>query len=228
MKKSWPKSLKKKVMRLRKTGVSYGSLSSQFKVAKSTLHYWLSGIDYPKEKVFQSREDWVKYIQPMGAQANHQKRLDKLKTIETRTIDEIKKNNHIKKAKKALLAMLYWAEGSKGRRDIVSFANTDPQLTNLFVSLFREIFTIDESKFRVRVHLHNYHDEGVVKKYWSDLLNIPVSQFGKTYWKKGTNKIYRKNKAGICFVRYNSLAIKEEIMFYARNVANYLIGQNEC
>ena len=225
MKKSWPESLKKKVIELRKEGASYGFISSQFKVAKSTLHYWLSDIDYAEEKVFQSRVNWVKHIQPMGALANHQKRLDKLKTIEARTIKEIKENKNIKKTKKALLSMLYWAEGAKGRRDMVTFANTDPQLTKLFISLLRDCFSLDESKFRVRMHLHNYHNEDSVKKYWSGLLNIPIVQFGKTYWKKGTNKIYRRNEAGICFVRYNSLAVKEEIMFYARNAANYLITE---
>ena len=156
--------------------------------------------------------------------ANHQKRINKLKTIEDRTTLEIRKNPNLKNDKKALLAMLYWAEGAKGRNDIVNFANTDPQLTELFIFLLRESYQLDESKFRVRIHLHYYHNEARVKKFWSELLNIPISQFGKTYWKKrGTNKIYRKNEAGICFVRYNSMALKEEIMSYARNVANYFL-----
>jgi hypothetical protein len=206
--------------------MSYGSLSSQFNVAKSTLHYWLSSVEYPKNKIIQSRKEWVKNIQPLGAKANHQKRLDKLKIIEERAIKEIKENNHIKEAQKALLSILYWAEGAKGRKDIVSFANTDPKLTILFITLLRNCFNLDESKFRVRIHLHYYHNENKVKKFWSDLLDVPVAQFGKTYWKKrGTNKIYRKNEAGICFVRYNSMALKEEIMFYARNMADSLINK---
>lgn len=206
--------------------MSYGSLSSQFNIAKSTLHYWLSGVEYPKNKIVQSRKEWVKNIQPLGAKANHQKRLDKLKIIEERAIKEIKENNHIKETQKALLSILYWAEGAKGRKDIVSFANTDPKLTRLFITLLRNCFNLDESKFRVRIHLHYYHNENKVKKFWSDLLDVPVAQFGKTYWKKrGTNKIYRKNEAGICFVRYNSMALKEEIMFYARNMADSLINK---
>lgn len=167
-----------------------------------------------------------KNIQPMGALANHQKRLNKLKIINDRTKQEIYENNHIKENNKALLSMLYWAEGSKGRKDIVTFANTDPQLTKLFIYLLRNSFVLDESKLRVRVHLHYYHNENKVKKFWSKLLRIPISQFGKTYWKKrGENKIYRKNMAGICFVRYNSLALKEEIMFYARNLGDFLLNK---
>ena len=226
MKRTLSKSLKKEMVKLRKEGMSYGFLSTKFKVAKSTLHYWLSSIEYSKDKVFQSRKNWIKNIQPLGALANHQKRLERLKIIENRTIFEVNENLHIAESKKALLAMLYWAEGAKGRGDIITFANTDPQLTKLFISLLRQSYTLDESKFRVRVHLHYYHNENKVKKYWSKLLKIPIAQFGKTYWKKrGTNKIYRKNENGICFVRYNSLALKEEIMYYAHNTADHLLNK---
>ncbi|HSV94760.1 MAG TPA: hypothetical protein VLH94_02160 [Spirochaetia bacterium] len=226
MKKSWPESLKKRVIELRKEGISYGSLSSQFKVAKSTLHYWLSDIDYPKDNLDLAKENWIKKIQPMGAMANHQKRLNKLKIIEEKTKIEVKENIHIKEAKKAILATMYWAEGGKGRGDIITFANTDPQMTKLFITLLRECYELDESKFRVRVHLHHYHNEIKVKKFWSDLLNVPLSQFGKIYRKKrSTNKIYRKNEAGICFVRYNSMALKEDVMYYARHVANQLLDE---
>lgn len=227
MKQTWSKSLKEEVTKLRKEGLSYSSLSTRFNIAKSTLHYWLSNVEYPQEKVIQSKKEWLKNIQPMGALANHQKRLDRLKIIEERTLKEVVENTHIIDCKKALLSMLYWAEGAKGRGDIITFANTDSLLTKLFISLLRQSYVLDESKFRVRVHLHYYHNENEVKKYWSELLKIPITQFGKTYWKKrGKNKIYRKNKAGICFVRYNSLALKEEIMFYAHNTADHLLNKS--
>lgn len=226
MKKNLSESLKKEIFNQRKQGVSYGVLSSKFNIAKSTLHYWLSKLEIPEKSKLRSKENWLKIVQPMGAKANHQKRIDRLRKIEQQTIKEINENIHIKQSKKALLAMLYWAEGSKGRGDMVTFANTDPQLIKLFASLLRSSYKIDENKFRIRIHLHYYHNEKKVKKYWSALLDIPVDQFGKTYWKKrGTNKIYRKNAYGICFVRYNSLALKEEIMFYARNAAKHLVDE---
>lgn len=224
MKKIWSQSTKEEVIKSRKEGLSYGSLSKKFNIAKSTLHYWLSEVYFPKDTILKSKENWIKNIQPLGALANHQKRLNKLKIIEEKTKIEVKENINIKEAKKAILATMYWAEGGKGRGDIITFANTDPQMTKLFITLLRECYELDESKFRVRVHLHHYHNEIKVKKFWSDLLNVPLSQFGKIYRKKRSiNKIYRKNEAGICFVRYNSMALKEEIMYYARNMANQLL-----
>ena len=219
-------STKNEIIRLRKEGVSYGVLSEKFHIAKSTLHYWLSKLEIPEKAIFRSKENWMKIVQPMGAKANHLKRIEKLRVIETRVLDEISKNSHIYESKKALLAMLYWAEGSKGRGDIVTFANTDPELIILFTTLLRNCYKIDESKLRVRIHLHYYHNEDVVKNYWSRLISVPIAQFGKTYRKaRGSNKTYRKNAYGICFVRYNSLALKEEIMFYARNVAKKLLDK---
>ena len=122
-----------------------------------------------------------------------------------------------------MLALLYWAEGSKGR-SIVCFANTDPKLIKLFVTLLRSSFELDESKFRVRVHIHHYHDEEKVKKYWSDLTNIPLSLFNKTYHKqRSKEKTFRTNIGGICFIKYNSVYLQERIMQYAYKVADKLL-----
>jgi len=224
MKKCWPESLKNEVKKFRLNGLSFGDLSKKFGVAKSTLHYWLLSVDGSKA-AYISREKWIKQIQPMGALANKNRRIEKLKQINDKAYLEIQENDHIKKSKKALLAILYWAEGSKGRGDVMTFANTDPQLSKLFIHLLRSSFSLDESKFRVRLHLHYYHNEKKVRNYWSKLLNISESQFGKIYRKtRGINKIYRKNSFGICFIRYNSLAVKEEIMSYARELAMNFVG----
>lgn len=225
MKVKYSQLIVDEVIRSRKKGISYGTLSKKFNIAKSTLHYWLSKIEYPKENILISRKNWIKKIQPMGALANHNKRVQRLDVLDKLTKNEVSNNTHLKEVKKALLAIMYWAEGAKGRGDIISFANTDPQMIKLFITLLRESYILDENKFRVRIHLHYYHNELKVKEFWSNLLKVPITQFGKIYRKKrGTNKIFRKNKVGICFVRYNSMTLKEEIMYYARNVANELLS----
>jgi hypothetical protein len=227
MKKVWAENIKIEARLARENGMSFGELSKKYGVAKSTLHYWLLSVDGSKA-AYISRENWIKHIQPMGALANKNKRIEKLRLIDKKTYLEVHSDGHIKQSKKALLAMLYWAEGAKGRGDVVNFANTDPLLSKLFIKLLRESFSLDESKFRVRLHLHHYHNENKVRKFWSDLLSVPEAQFGIIYRKtRGINKIYRKNSAGICFIRYNSLAVKEEIMSYARQLATTLIGPSE-
>lgn len=128
-------------------------------------------------------------------------------------------------SKRAILSMLYWAEGSKRYDSIITFANTDPQLCHLFIELLRECYTIEENKFRLLLHLQSHHKELEQKRFWSELLNIPLTQFTKTNWKKTPNsgKRYRQNYHGICFVRYNNVSLQRSITAYAHAIADKLI-----
>ncbi len=120
--------------------------------------------------------------------------------------------------------MLYWAEGTKVRGTL-QFANTDPRLILLFVSLLRLCYKLDESKFRIRLHLHYYHKAREVKNFWSKLLNISTTQFEKTYRKsRSKEKTFRRNFGGICFIKYHSVYLKEKIIQYAYVLGEKIVG----
>ncbi|MEK7165241.1 MAG: hypothetical protein AAB874_00340, partial [Patescibacteria group bacterium] len=126
---------------------------------------------------------------------------------------------------KSVLCALYWAEGSKNR-GMLNFANTDPKLLKLFITLLRQCYKLDEQKFRIRLHLHWYHKEKELKIFWSKLLNIPVSQFNKTYRKKRSKeRVFRKNIGGICFLRYNSDNLREQVMHYSQAFGEKITGK---
>ena len=119
--------------------------------------------------------------------------------------------------------MLYWAEGAKSGSE-VNFANTDPKLSLLFITLLRECFEIDEKRLRLRLHVHYYHKKKTVRKFWGELLNIPQDQFQKIYVKKRSKtKKFRQNFAGICFIRYGDVAIKDKIMQFAFAIADKIV-----
>ena len=97
---------------------------------------------------------------------------------------------------------------------------------SLFITLLRECYKIDESKFRVRLHLHFYHREKDVKIFWSQLLKIPESQFTKTYRKyRSQEKTFRRNFGGICFLKYNSDDLRERIVQFALALGEKITGQ---
>ena len=223
----WSIETKEEVRRLRREGKTYSELMRIFKIPKSTLHYWVKEIGRPSEIVERSRENWLSVVQKLGAQANKNKRIVRLALLENEVRKSVLEVDTTLLSRKTILAMLYWAEGAKGRNEMVNFANTDPQMILLFTSLLRKCFQLDESKFRVRLHLHFYHKESVVKRYWSGLLSIPEAQFTKTYRKKrGSNKTYRRNEFGICFLKYNSLSLKEELLFWAHLLADRLTSRS--
>ncbi len=107
--------------------------------------------------------------------------------------------------------MLYWAEGSKIKKQegvvcgkTVDFANSDPKMIQLFLKFLREICRVDEK--RLRIYLYCYANQNVVrlKNYWSELTKIPLSQFTKPYVRKdfSLQKI-GKMKYGLAHVRYS-------------------------
>lgn len=212
--------------KLRKEGLSYGVISNKLSIPKSTLSTWFKNEPKPNNLYFTDRNSWLKIIREKAAEANRNKRISRQEKLGVEIEKEIKGwdlNNN--ENQKIILAMLYWAEGTKGGT-VVSFTNTDPRLVSLFVTLLRLTFEIDESKFRVRLHLHDYHDEDAAREFWSKLLRIPQNKFYKSYRKEGgKEKTFRRNYGGICNVKYNSVYLQERIMAYARYIAEKLIGK---
>ena len=112
--------------------------------------------------------------------------------------------------------MIYWCEGNKSLRDSVFFTNSDPRLIANFLHLFRNSFDIDESKFRVCMHLHDYHNEEKQLNFWSDVTFIPKNQFFKSYKKLNTKKRIRDNYQGCIQVRYYDINIARKLQAVAK------------
>lgn len=211
---------------LRVKGESLGQISKKLGMAKSTLSLWLRDIPKPNNLNYTNQKEWLKQIRVMAVKANREKRQNISDKIQDEVKNDLDKwNLSLDSTQKAMLAVLYWAEGNKGR-EILQFANTDPRLVLLFITLLRRNFKLDETKFRIRLHLHNYHKENEVKRFWSKLLKIPKNQFNKTYWKqRSKEKTFRRNIGGICFIKYNSVYLQERIMDYAYLLAEKLTGK---
>jgi hypothetical protein len=225
MRRIWDDSIKEKAKMLRKQGYSYGQLTKELDVAKSTLHQWIRGLKRPQKFSKLDRIRWAKEIQPLGAKTNKKKREMRLLKLAKDVQIQVSALNVTNDIKKTMLVMLYWAEGSKGRQ-VMQFANIDPRLVLLFITLFRQTYDLDEKKFRIRLHLHYYHREKEIKEFWSKLLKIPTSQFNKTYRKhRSKEKTFRRNFGGICFLKYNSVCLQEEIMHYAYALAEKITGK---
>lgn len=103
--------------------------------------------------------------------------------------------------------MLYWTEGGrsnpKNRTWTVDFANSNPQMVQIFLKFLREICGVDEK--RLRVFLYGYPDQDVerLKRYWNRVTKIPLSQFTKPYIRKDyLPEKSGKMKYGLVHIRY--------------------------
>jgi len=227
IKKRWSTEIKEKARKLRNEGYSFGRLTKEMGISRSTLHSWVGDIKRSKKWIRSDRIRWMKEIQPLTVLANKKKKQERIKKLEFQVNKEMGKVKFSKTQLRVILSMLYWAEGAKTDR-AVTFANTDPKLCLLFITLLRKGFLIDEEKLRVRLYLHYYHNQKNSKKFWSKLLSIPISQFQRTYIKPRSKvKRFRKNFGGICFIRYYSAALKDEIMQLAFATSDKIVGDKK-
>lgn len=208
--------IKEAALILRKQGRSLLEIAQKIGVAKSTASLWLSSEKNRSLYGTMTKQEWMKHIQKMSVTALHERTINRQRDREELAKKQITNLVTPIETKRALLALLYWAEGAKGKT-VLDFANTDPELCLIFIKLLHECYVLDETKLRIRLHLHKYHDELNQKQFWSQLLEIPTSQFNATIWKKEPNsgKRYRQNYHGICFVKYNSVDLQKKLMAYA-------------
>ena len=111
-------------------------------------------------------------------------------------------------------AVLWWAEGSKSRRDkrwknAVSYplemTNTDPLAIQMFLRFIREDLKIDESKLKLQLQVHENDNVDYLEKYWSEVTKIPKSRFHKTIIRPQGNKVGKSK--GTCKVRLHNKEI---------------------
>mgnify|MGYP001582315359 FL=1 len=217
-----PKKIRVKVLKMGLAGKTYTQIRAIYPIPKSTLSFWFKCANSPRaldrthqlahlanirkkarKTIMDRRQKWITEAQKMGIKEGNQFSLSNTLVL------------------KALLAMLYWAEGAKHEKvHGLVFVNTDPKLLSLYVSLLRKIYPLDESRFRARLHLHYYHSHRKAIAFWSNLLQIPASQFGKIYVKKRSkSKRFRKNFQGICFVKYPANPAREELLALGRTLS---------
>ena len=216
---------KKQAGFLRSQGKTYKEIRDILGIPKSTLSLWV-GEKYAH--IFDRQAQLIHLAKIREISARTKKLRVETRDRETRlnVIREFENFRVNKLAEKLSLAMLYWAEGTKSAKlSGLVFTNTYPLLVKLFIIMLRDAYTIDESKFRVRIHVHYYHEKKELVQFWSNLLKIPKEQFAPLLVKPRSKKRrFRKNPKGICFLRYGDSNIRREILAIARVFAEKVIG----
>ncbi len=220
------KDLKKLAAKLRKSGKSYLQIQRKISVPRSTLCTWL-GHKYPDVFTEKLRLQHLRAIREIAA-ASIKKAKQERDHVYTLRGRDMAKQIDIRNLLylKSLLAMLYWAEGTKHTRvSGLRFANTDPKMILLYMALLRKCYPIDEKKLRMRIHVHHYHDVEQTKRYWSILTKIPLTQFGKIWLKpRSKTRKFRENFMGLCFVSYLDSHIRKEILGLAYAIQEKIAG----
>ncbi len=202
-------SIKLKAIKLRKKGNSIREIARKLNIAQSSSSLWLRNITIPptgiKRMIKQKKLNRYKMSQ-IWIQKRNAQQLVYHQIAENIFQNTILSQNHAK----ILCATLFWAEGSK-LINHVAFTNSDPVMITTFLSLLRQSFHLDETKFHVSVHLHEYHDPHIIRQFWVDATQIPSAQFIRPYLKPHTAIRKKDNYRGCITVRYYDVKIAREL-----------------
>src|SRR3989338_4045072 len=226
--KRYSADVKEKVSAMRAKGQTYSEIRAVFPIAKSTLSLWLgkkhAGVFDRKAQLAHLKR--IRLLSAASLRKNRSERSDAAAKAGKKAAHSLVSDDM--GLQKALLSMLYWAEGTKAESSYgIRFVNTDPRLALLFLTLLRSCFVIDESKLKIRLHLHQYHSKEEALSFWSHLLQVPEKQFWKPYIKgRNSNKRFRKNFAGICFIYHPDQLVREEILAMAYEVHAMLCARS--
>ena len=181
---------KAKAVKLREKGYSYNEIVKIIPVSKGTVSLWLKDIIL-SPKARERIDGLLTKAQRKSVEINRAKTVLKNKQAAEKASETMKNFYANMSLQRIFCALLYWCEGDKSLNR-VSFINSDPVMMKMFLSLFRNGFDLDESKFRVCVHLHSYHNKKEMLSFWSTVTEIPMTQFTKPHMKQ-TSGMYKKD-----------------------------------
>lgn len=215
-------SLKKQAIHLRKKGYSYSEITEELKIPKATLSNWVSNIKLTKLQKKKIRNRWLKKLEKArekAAEAHREEKKERLAKIDKEAkqfVDKIKVN---KKMLRVFLVALYLADGTK-REGPTELGSSNPKIAKTFITLLKKLYNLDGSKFRCSIFARHDQNPEELEKYWSNLLNVPRSQFYKTQLDKRTKgtKTYPYYK-GVCLIIYLNSAIQRKIT----SIGNFLL-----
>ncbi|MFA7319173.1 MAG: helix-turn-helix domain-containing protein [Parcubacteria group bacterium] len=177
---------KLQAVKLRKQGYSYNEIGDRLKVPKSTLSYWLAGIEISqKAKKRLASRVFEGSVKGLINRNRNQTKLAKERAAKIRSLAK-KEFSILKKDKLFLVGIsLYWAEGYKkgaqgSKWKAIDFTNSDPKMVVIMVRFFKKFLKIKEDKIKVQLIAHKNVDIEKSVTYWSSLTNIPQDQFIKT------------------------------------------------
>jgi len=214
---------KKKVRQARKSGLSYGEICSKFNLSKSTVSIWCRKVQLSDDKLQRLlkkvESNWV-----YAAQARRERGALHRQRIVNQAASEIKK---LSKKDIFLVGLaLYWGEGTKVDGD-VAFSNSDPETIRLMMRFFRESCRVNEKKFRGRLFIHrqikhkNNTSEQKALNFWSNLTQVPLSQFHKSNFYKNKPTGFKRGKImmyGTLMIRVMDADLHRKIMGWIQGV----------
>lgn len=173
---------KEKALVLRKAGTSIKQIAKLLHVSPSTVSVWCRDVVLTKEamhKITSSGQNRTAAGLLAYSQAKQKQR--QRATVLNSNIGQNMVGNLSQRDLLLLGIGLYWGEGYKNGNREFGFTNSDPDMVKFYVLWLHQIFGIEKDRLTLRVSINSQHKKRIddVESYWSNLLDIPRTQFTK-------------------------------------------------
>lgn len=209
---------------LRREGRSLLEISQALEIPKNTLSGWLAHVQLSDRQQEQLQEKCLASAargRPLAVEAWRRK----IESWKTSIEQDVKSLGALPFADPAIgklaCGLLYICEGGKyptSRQ--LSFANSDSRMIVLFLRLLRDYFSIDERKVRARVMPRWDQDGEALKRFWSNVTSIPLTQFFPAYADARTKgrTTRRPGYHGVCAIHYCSTTLQYQLQAIGESV----------
>jgi predicted transcriptional regulator len=180
---------------LRREGLSVLVIAKNLHVSKSTVSLWTKDISLTIQQLEQLKQRTIRGAEKGRLLGAERQKNDRLKRIVDGNEYGHKRINSLIKNEFFIAGIaLYWAEGNKKMKKI-EYCNSDPKLVLFLLRWFQEFFDLALNNFKCYVGVNVIHKSRdlIIKKYWSSLTHIPLSQFTKTSFKQSKSKKIYEN-----------------------------------
>lgn len=211
--------LRERALTLRKEGYSYSYIAEQTGVSKGTLSAWLASVPYSPNT------ETLKQLGKARSAATLSKHKQKIESLESAHQLARKDIGKLNERDIFMLGIgLYIGEGMKDHNSL-RVINGDPRVICLAIKWLKSACGLDNSNFKLRLHI--YPDTSVQEAiaYWSEKTGLPSERFHKCQIDMRTNKkSMKKGKLPFGTAHLSILANgkKEHGVFLARRVNGWL------
>lgn len=206
---------KSRAFDLRKKGKSYGQISKDLKINKSTIAYWFKNIDWSsdikKQLVEKSKESSRKRLIHLN-DLKKQKWSKYYLKAEKEAIEEFER---IKNDALFITGIvIYWGEGDKNfANGSVRVSNIDERMLRKFNEFLKDICKTNTKKIKAGILLYPDLNHEKCLKFWSKKINIPRSHFFKSTVIKGKHKT-KKVTNGVCSIQVADKYLKKKMLVW--------------
>lgn len=208
--------LKPDAILLRRKGKSIKNIRDILGIPLATLSGWLRHVqltDRQKSILKKNHEKALVRARKYAVNWHKQQKVERLKLAESeasKSLSKIKSNEQIIEL---ALALLYLGEGFK-KTGGTGMGNSDPLILKFFLGIMRNIYNIDINKIRLYLHLRADQDPGLMRKYWSKELQVPIERFGKvSIDQRTTKKETYSHYKGVCIIHCANVAIQRKLVY---------------